>query len=645
MSLRRFLRAVFDPSHMVQTPSMLHDVTVEAGQLHARRLEERRVMAADTANALADAAVESPPNFAANPQPLSVQPLVTVPGNQTAFEGSPLIFSAATGRLIRIDDPDIGAGLLVVDVTAIDALGSAPPSMTLGSTSGLTSVTGNGTNVLRLEGTLANINAALSLLTFYSVDDGNFDVTVTATDFANAETGSASFQVQVANVAPQLAVFGDDGQQEGGNVDASIQVFDAGALDNPQVSWVVSHGGVVIAQGTGLSVQFFAPEDGRYDISATAVDKDGGQKTAVGDLIVANVAPTTELTGVIRDGTAHITVVIDDPGREQFTVEVAWTNSGTVTESFITTSRTLTLSHKYTPEELAQVIGDLSITVTVSDNEASIRQTLHFREGAALEVAPPKFADPPPASPSERLPDARPLQNTTAPQIIASDLGGASSRGRQEEALVQQFVLRVVGPDGEESGDYPLPDEAMENLPAFLAAAGVPDGHYRVYLVTGDLARLVVDAHLRAGRLVDPRDDSLPAFDQPPTSDDASQLAAALGIDGDLELNGAADASSAGNRLVSFDAAPMRAAEPEHETETETGAESAEEDLLSTIPLIGGVVVVAASAAGLAIGHSRTLSVSESGQRAPRFTKLARRARRLKRLASVSQQTLRTVCS
>jgi hypothetical protein len=623
MKLSRFVQAFLDPACATRTRSYAGNATVEVGQLLVRRLEERRVLAAGlTTMASANDPGEGLLTLAAAPQPLTVQPLVTVPGNQTTNEGSPLVFSAATGRLIRVDDPDIGTGTLVVDVTAFDALGGLPPSMTLANTSGLTSISGNGTNVLRLEGTLPNINAALSFLNFYSPDNGNFDVTVTATDIANAEAGSATFQVQVFNVAPEIvAVSGDENQAEGGIVVGSIQVFDPGTFDSPQVSWVVSYDGLAIAQGTGLSVQFFAAEDGEYRISATAIDKDGGQDFAIGELFVVNVPPTVELTGFIRDGTAHITLVIKDPGREQFMIEVAWTTSGTVTETFVTTSNTLTLTHKYTPEELDLVIGDLSIDVAVRDNAGFNRQTLHFREGASQEVAPAKFTDPPPPSPPERSLAFRPQQNSTAQQIIAADLGGASTRGRHEEAVVQQFVLRVVGPDGEESGDYPLPVEALENLPAFLTAAGVPDGHYRVYLVTGDLGRLVIDAHLRAGRMIDPRDESQPVFDRPPASEDASQLAT---LPPTAELPATQCTLNGDAELASF-------SPPDLSTETED--ESADEDGRVMLPLLGGAVVTVATAAGFATKRSRTLPARESRQASPRFTKIARLARRLKEFA------------
>ncbi|MEX2142796.1 MAG: hypothetical protein WD894_26305 [Pirellulales bacterium] len=584
------------------------------------------MLAVDATAALAGVTELNALGVGAAPQPLSVPPLVTVPGNQATVEGSPLVFSAATGRLIRIDDPDIGASPLVVDLTAFAALGGLAPSLTLASTSGLTSITGNGTNVLRLEGALANINTALANLTFYSADNGDFTVTVTATDFANSEADSASLQVQAANAAPQI-VFTSSGGNEGSIIVGTLHVFDPGVVDDPQVSWMVSRDGLFIAQGVGPSVEFFAAEDGVYQVTATAVDKDGGVSTLSADVLVENASPAFELTGFIRDGVAHLTLVMKDPGTEQFTVDVFWTLGSSTPETFITSERTLTRSHQYTPEELALAGADLGITVFVFDGEDVERQTLNFREGAPPEVSPPKFEAAPPVTPPERLPLARLQPTSTTPQIVPSDLGRSATQGRPEEAAIQQFVLRVVGPDGEESADYALPADALENLPAFLTTLGVPDGHYRIYLVTGELDRLIIDAHLRGGRMIDPRDESQPTIDRPPASDDAAQFASANALHGASTTIGAAN-----------DPAPAPIAEVELATVSmdphlrpDADGDLADDQVNSLLPLLGSTIVVGAAAVGFASMRAPTIPAREARRGFPRFTKAARWARKLKR--------------
>jgi hypothetical protein len=624
MKLSRFLQTFLDPARAIRSRSVQRYSAVEAGPLRARRLEERRVLAVDVTAALASDSEENPPGIAGSPQPLTVPPLVTVPGNQATFEGSPLIFSAATGRLIRIDDPDIGADPLVVDLTAFESLGGAPPYITLASTAGLTSITGNGTNVLRLEGTLADINAALSYLTFYAVDNGDFTVTVTATDNANSEADSASFQVQAANANPQINFSTGPPSDEGEIVQGSLYVFDPGVFDDPQISWVVSYGGADIASGVGPSVQFFAAEDGAYELTAMAVDKDGAVALASDSVLVTNVVPTLNLNGFIRDGVVHLTIFITDPGREQFTIEVFWTAGATTAESFFTTETTLTVSHRYTPEELDSASASLSVFVLVKDNADITSATLHFVEGAPPESSPPKFAAAPLVPPPDRVAPSRSHQTSTSPQIVSPDVGRAAAQGKQEEVAIHQFVLRVVGPDGEESSNYPLPAEALANLPAFLTELGVPDGHYRVYLVTGELERLVIDAHLRAGRIIDPRDESQPTFDRPPASDDAAQLAAANAI---IDVaNGVVPAAQPAP-LADIE---LAAVPTDPHLPTDADGKFADDEVNPVLPLLCGTIIVGATAVGYVTLRAPTLPVRDARREFPRFTKAACWARKLK---------------
>jgi hypothetical protein len=616
---KRLLQTFFDPARAMRSPWPTGYASVEAGPLlQARRLEERRVLAVDATDALADAP-ENSLGITGSPQPLTVPPVVTAPSNQATVEGLPLVFSAATGRLIRIDDPDIGTNPLVVDLTAFEAQGGPSPSLTLASTFGLISITGNGTNVLRLEGTLANINAALAHLTFYSIDNGNFTVTITASDVPNGEADSASFQVQTANVAPQAA-FSGNGGVEGTVVSGTIEVFDPGILDDPQVNWVVSYDGTAIAQGVGPAVAFLAARDGIYHVAATAVDKDGATFTHVSEVIVSNVAPTFDLEGFIRDGVVHLTLIMNDPGQEDFIAEVFWTEQSTTPQTFHFSNRVLMIDHRYTAEELESAVDGLVIAVNVSDGESHERRTLQFREGAGPDVAPPEFEAAPLAAPLERLPLARLQPTNTAPQVVSSDLGGSSAQGKQAEVAIQQFVLRVVGPDGEESGDYVLPGDALENLPAFLSTLGVPDGHYRIYLVTGELERLVIDAHLRGGRMIDPRDESQPTIDRPPASDEAAQLAGANTTSDEL-------VEGSPNSDVELVAVPVNA-----DAESDAGQELPDDHGNRLLPLWGGTIVVGAATAGLATLRTPSRKIREASRGFPRFTKAARRARKITRM-------------
>jgi Bacterial cadherin-like domain len=85
-------------------------------------------------------------------------PVNIVPAAQTGAIGSTIVFSTATGNVLTISDPDAGAGSVRVKVATDHG------TLTLSSTAGLT-VSGNGTGLIKITGTLADINAALNGLT------------------------------------------------------------------------------------------------------------------------------------------------------------------------------------------------------------------------------------------------------------------------------------------------------------------------------------------------------------------------------------------------------------------------------------------------------------------------------------------------
>jgi hypothetical protein len=468
--LRRFIDAAeaLAPS----APSTYH--ALDAGPLYVCRLEERRVLAADLFGTPGadDASV-----LGGGISTLA-QPAITAPGNQSTSEGAALLFSRSSGREIRVDAPGLGAGSLRVDISALESLGQVTPILSFGTTAGLV-VTGNGANVFQLQGSLSNINAALASLTFYSPDNGDFTIDLLATDTATGENDSASIAVDVSNVAPQISHAFNGEAEEGRNLEINIQLFDPGAFDNPQVSWTVSKGAASIASGAGTSVQFFAPNDGVYELTVTALDKDGGGAVLSEEILVQNVSPELSLSGVMQNRVVDLSVVIEDPGRELFFVEIYWTSGATTAETIFTSERVLSFSHRYTPEELAQA-GELTIAVFVADNVTFVRQTLQFREGEPVFAERPEFTARPQVAPPEHNIAVRPQEGGATSQMVSADLGRGVTHAAQSAPALHLFVLRVVGPDGAESESYPLPGEALADLPNFLASLGVPDGHYRV---------------------------------------------------------------------------------------------------------------------------------------------------------------------
>jgi hypothetical protein len=110
-------------------------------------------------------------------------PVVSVPGDQTTAEDTPIVFTLAGGNPITVADVDAGAGLKVT-LTATNG------TVQLGGTTGL-DVTGNGTAEVTAIGTPDDLNAALAGLAF--TPDPNFNGTaglrVLADDQGNTGSG------------------------------------------------------------------------------------------------------------------------------------------------------------------------------------------------------------------------------------------------------------------------------------------------------------------------------------------------------------------------------------------------------------------------------------------------------------------------
>ena len=101
--------------------------------------------------------------------PINDAPVNTVPVTQIVNEDTALVFNTTNGNLLSINDVDSGSNSLRVTLTATNGL------MTLSQTTGLIFNVGDGTAdaTLIFAGSLANINAALDGLIFFS--DQNFN--------------------------------------------------------------------------------------------------------------------------------------------------------------------------------------------------------------------------------------------------------------------------------------------------------------------------------------------------------------------------------------------------------------------------------------------------------------------------------------
>lgn len=111
-------------------------------------------------------------------------PVNSVPGGQVGAESSSIVFSATNGNALTISDADAGAGTMRVRLVVDHG------TLTLGSIVGLT-VTGNGTGLVKITGTLAAINAALDGLSLQGDAGytGPATLTITTHDLGNSGVG------------------------------------------------------------------------------------------------------------------------------------------------------------------------------------------------------------------------------------------------------------------------------------------------------------------------------------------------------------------------------------------------------------------------------------------------------------------------
>ncbi|MHB0875074.1 MAG: beta strand repeat-containing protein [Anaerolineae bacterium] len=136
-------------------------------------------------------------------------PAVTVPTTATVAEDTPLVFSAAGGNAITVDDVDAGAATLTLTLDATSG------TLTLASLTGLTFSAGDGAADAHIAatGTLSDIAAAVAGLRFDPATDyaGPASVTVMLNDGGSSGGGgeqesqeAVSVTVTAANDAPVL---------------------------------------------------------------------------------------------------------------------------------------------------------------------------------------------------------------------------------------------------------------------------------------------------------------------------------------------------------------------------------------------------------------------------------------------------------
>ena len=174
-------------------------------------------------------------------------------------------------------------------------------------------------------------------------DNGTYNVTVTVREAGgvSAPSGSASFDVTVANLAPVLTAAADQGSDEGQDVAFDLGSFsDAGANDadwTVDIDWGDSSSDTFDAalQGGLGALNHTYADDGLYSVEVCVTDKDLASDCATFEITVDNVAPTIALSGdaSVDEGSLYSLTLgaVTDPG-DDTVIEwiVDWGDGGSV---------------------------------------------------------------------------------------------------------------------------------------------------------------------------------------------------------------------------------------------------------------------------------------------------------------------------
>jgi hypothetical protein len=123
---------------------------------------------------------------------VSGPPTITAPPTATVLVTSTLVFAPSKANGISIADVNAGTTVEPLTLTATDG------TLLLGSTTGITFTSGaNGGASMTIQGTLANLNAALNGLTFRPIALGSATVVLSYTDVGTGQLASATINITV----------------------------------------------------------------------------------------------------------------------------------------------------------------------------------------------------------------------------------------------------------------------------------------------------------------------------------------------------------------------------------------------------------------------------------------------------------------
>jgi len=363
------------------------------------------------------------------PATFTYQWAVTASNGQNVSGGSASQFSFVPGDnglyTVTLTVTDTAHGSLrFVDVVLVTVTNVAPPALNLGGNrtvaegaavalnAAFTDPGSRDTHTVAWQVTANNgqliPNGSGASFSFTPGDNGVYTVISTVTDDDGGMV-TASVTVTVSNRAPINVSAGSDRTfTEGAAITFSGTFTEPSSRDTHAFRWqVAAENGQQIAQGTSQNFGFTPNDNGRYVVTFTVTDDDGGSASASATITATNVVP--QFVGAGPDFLANegsvvtLAGVFADPGNDthQFRWRIVASNGQVLPDgtgqnhSFTPRDNgTYTATFTVTDDDGAAVTDTVVITVrNVAPQQVSAGPALTVSEGSTVSLNA-TFADP-----------------------------------------------------------------------------------------------------------------------------------------------------------------------------------------------------------------------------------------------------------
>jgi hypothetical protein len=243
-------------------------------------------------------------------------------------------------------------------------------------------------------------------------------------------------------------------------------------------------------------------------ITVSVLDDDTGLSAQTSTVQVLNTSPTIDGVAAVpvsRDARTTLTGNFQDRGPDSFTVFVDW-GDGTVDRFDNVSAGAFTYDYVYMNgnPNLADPAAPIPVTVTVVDDDGGTASFSTQADVLGTGISVQRI-DTTPRVPRLQLPTTTIIVDTSARiPTTYTRMGIEEGKLVGDSKTVEEVEvsLRVVTPTGEEQEVVKLHLDVLDDLRSFFAS--LPDGHYRVYITQEGFERLVLDVHLRRGKVVVP---------------------------------------------------------------------------------------------------------------------------------------------